>query len=87
MNIYPDEELTGRNADLDITGNNPPDHSYTNGVVEQTPADDTIEEITPGDASQDTTSQDAATQDSTTTQDTASQDAATQDTTAQDTTQ
>ena len=82
MNIYPDEELTGRNADLDITGNNPPDHSYTNGVGEQTPAEDTIEEITPGD----TTSQDAATQDSTTTQDTASQDAATQDsTTTQDT--
>ncbi len=82
MNIYPDEELTGRNADLDITGNNPPDHSYTNGVVEQTPADDTIEEITPGDSTQDTTAQDN------TTADTTSQNTATQDnTTAQETTQ
>lgn len=25
MNIYPDEELAGTNADLDITGNNPPE--------------------------------------------------------------
>ena len=25
MNIYPDEELDGTNADLDITGNNPPE--------------------------------------------------------------
>ena len=25
MNIYPDEELTGRNADLGVTGNNPPE--------------------------------------------------------------
>lgn len=85
MNIYPDEELTGRNADLDITGNNPPDHSYTNGVVEQTPADDTIEEIAPGDAAQDTTSQDSTTAQDTTTQDTTSQDTASQDSaTAQD---
>lgn len=38
MNIYPDEELTGVNADLTITGNNPPSYSYASGeeaVVEE----------------------------------------------------
>ncbi len=54
MNIYPDEELTGKNADLGITGNNPPSHSFTNGTVEETPQDDTIEQIS-GDATSETT--------------------------------
>lgn len=54
MNIYPDEELTGKNADLGITGNNPPSHSFTNGAVEETPQDDTIEQIS-GDTPAETT--------------------------------
>ena len=35
MNIYPDEEQTGINADLDITGNNPPIGNQTTGEPEQ----------------------------------------------------
>lgn len=35
MNIYPDEEQTGINADLDITGNNPPIGNETTGEPEQ----------------------------------------------------
>lgn len=35
MNIYPDEEQTGTNADLDITGNNPPIGNQTTGEPEQ----------------------------------------------------
>lgn len=35
MNVYPDEEQTGINADLDITGNNPPIGNQTTGEPEQ----------------------------------------------------
>ena len=35
MNVYPDEEQTGINADLDITGNNPPIGNQTPGEPEQ----------------------------------------------------
>ena len=35
MNVYPDEEQTGFNADLDITGNNPPIGNQTTGEPEQ----------------------------------------------------
>lgn len=43
MNIHPDEELTGKNADLGITGNNPPDHTFTNSG-EETVAEEPVEE-------------------------------------------
>lgn len=35
MNVYPDEEQTGINADFDITGNNPPIGNQTTGEPEQ----------------------------------------------------
>lgn len=35
MNVYPDEKQTGINADLDITGNNPPIGNQTTGEPEQ----------------------------------------------------
>lgn len=35
MNVYPDEGQTGINADLDITGNNPPIGNQTTGEPEQ----------------------------------------------------
>lgn len=35
MNVYPDEEQIGINADLDITGNNPPIGNQTTGEPEQ----------------------------------------------------
>ncbi len=35
MNVYPDEEQTGINADLDIAGNNPPIGNQTTGEPEQ----------------------------------------------------
>ena len=62
MNIYPDEELTGRNADLGITGNNPPSHSFTNGAVEETPQDDTIEQISGDNPAETTQTQPETTQ-------------------------
>lgn len=45
MNIYPDEEETGVNADLDITGNNPPNNRI--------PQDDSAPQDTPEDTPQD----------------------------------
>ena len=62
MNIYPDEELTGKNADLGITGNNPPSHSFTNGAVEETPQDDTIEQISGDNPAETTQTQSETTQ-------------------------
>ena len=62
MNIYPDEELTGKNADLEITGNNPPSHSFTNGAVEETPQDDTIEQISGDNPAETTQTQSETTQ-------------------------
>ena len=62
MNIYPDEELTGKNADLGITGNNPPSHSFTNGAVEETPQDDTIEQISGDNPAETTQTQPETTQ-------------------------
>lgn len=42
MNIHPDEELTGANAELGITGNNPPEHEYAGGeeVIAEEPQDE-----------------------------------------------
>lgn len=62
MNIYPDEELTGKNADLGITGNNPPSHSFTNGAVGETPQDDTIEQISGDNPAETTQTQSETTQ-------------------------
>lgn len=62
MNIYPNEELTGKNADLGITGNNPPSHSFTNGAVEETPQDDTIEQISGDNPAETTQTQSETTQ-------------------------
>ena len=62
MNIYPDEELTGKNADLGITGNNPPSHSFTNGAVQEPPQDDTIEQISGDNPAETTQTQSETTQ-------------------------
>ena len=48
MNIYPDEELTGANADLGITGNNPPSNPSAEAANDENDGSATGYEEEPG---------------------------------------